>query len=369
MAMYKKRIKKWGLDKNNKEHEMIAAMQLLKKREALGKETELHIRGRRVSIPDLEKYFRRKGISVGKVPDLCDESLSLEISCSTPTPWLSGDSSSSTTISPQPVNYAHESLHSSSNSDLFSSSSIPDAYSHLPMNPDILNPPPAPTLRTRLLPHQPQTEVLVQSLLVAVILSALVRGVHVGSRTTGGSLWLESERYPDINILSQTIDLIAWLQLSRGTILVAVIYLLRFNALATFDKSHNVWVQLAVAFKLSQTMNEDETYAHGVWWEVLSKLGCSPTQFTVMEAELLSNMDLSLIVRERDWQISIPIFIHKSNSLLHGYEASKSAREVESKSTNSRWIQHKQEICNLYQSHTLQEVAKLMEINYGFSAR
>ncbi|CZR67524.1 uncharacterized protein PAC_17423 [Phialocephala subalpina] len=61
-AMLKKRIKKWDLNRNFKEADMIYALNLALEREKSGKQTEFLIRERTVTFCDIQKYFRRKGI-------------------------------------------------------------------------------------------------------------------------------------------------------------------------------------------------------------------------------------------------------------------------------------------------------------------
>jgi tetratricopeptide (TPR) repeat protein len=60
--MYKYRIQRWGLDKNIKEPEAWEILRLKAEREAIGKESEFRVRGKSVSIDDVLRYFRRKGI-------------------------------------------------------------------------------------------------------------------------------------------------------------------------------------------------------------------------------------------------------------------------------------------------------------------
>jgi hypothetical protein len=62
--MYKNRITKWKLDKRNKEHEMIAVVRMKTERDAIGKASEFHVRGRVVSIADVHRYLKRKGMSI-----------------------------------------------------------------------------------------------------------------------------------------------------------------------------------------------------------------------------------------------------------------------------------------------------------------
>jgi hypothetical protein len=43
--MYKDRIKKWGLDKKNKERDMVAILRKKTERDAVGKESSFRVRG------------------------------------------------------------------------------------------------------------------------------------------------------------------------------------------------------------------------------------------------------------------------------------------------------------------------------------
>jgi hypothetical protein len=60
--MLKKRIKKWDLDRNHKQADMLHALALAWNRRKEGKETNFLIRGRLVTFPEVQNYFRRKGI-------------------------------------------------------------------------------------------------------------------------------------------------------------------------------------------------------------------------------------------------------------------------------------------------------------------
>jgi tetratricopeptide (TPR) repeat protein len=60
--MYKDRIKKWNLDKKTKEEEAWAILRKQMRREAAGKESAFRVRGKAVTIDDVLRYFKRKGI-------------------------------------------------------------------------------------------------------------------------------------------------------------------------------------------------------------------------------------------------------------------------------------------------------------------
>jgi hypothetical protein len=61
-AMLKKRIKKWDLDRNHKQADMLYAVKVALERESQGKKTAFLIRGRVVSFEEVQHYFRRKGV-------------------------------------------------------------------------------------------------------------------------------------------------------------------------------------------------------------------------------------------------------------------------------------------------------------------
>jgi hypothetical protein len=60
--MLKKRIKKWELDRNHKEADMLYAVHIALPRESQGKKTVFVIRGRVVTFEEVQYYFRRKGV-------------------------------------------------------------------------------------------------------------------------------------------------------------------------------------------------------------------------------------------------------------------------------------------------------------------
>jgi hypothetical protein len=62
--MYKSRIAKWGLDKKNKENEVRAIVWKKTQRDAVGKSSAFKIRAREVDLKDVERYLKRKNLSV-----------------------------------------------------------------------------------------------------------------------------------------------------------------------------------------------------------------------------------------------------------------------------------------------------------------
>lgn len=55
------RLRKWGLEKNIRQHEWDRAVEIVRKRKAEGKLTQLTIEDKPVSVERVEKRLRRKG--------------------------------------------------------------------------------------------------------------------------------------------------------------------------------------------------------------------------------------------------------------------------------------------------------------------
>jgi hypothetical protein len=62
VVMLKKRIKKWDLDRDHKQADMLYAVHIALERESQGKKTAFLIRGRVVSVEEIQHYFCRKGV-------------------------------------------------------------------------------------------------------------------------------------------------------------------------------------------------------------------------------------------------------------------------------------------------------------------
>ncbi|KUJ16359.1 uncharacterized protein LY89DRAFT_782627 [Mollisia scopiformis] len=58
--MYKDRITKWGLDKKNKERDMLAIVRKKRERDAIGKDTSFRVRDQPVSMEQVWNYLERK---------------------------------------------------------------------------------------------------------------------------------------------------------------------------------------------------------------------------------------------------------------------------------------------------------------------
>ncbi|KAJ9150917.1 hypothetical protein NKR23_g3375 [Pleurostoma richardsiae] len=108
LKMFKIRIKKWKLDKKHKAPEVREMLRLKAEREAVGKESEFFVRGRKVDWGDVERYMRRSRIpfdsaeAAGAVNELHQR----DIICRTPSPLPMARSLQA----PDELQRAHETL-------------------------------------------------------------------------------------------------------------------------------------------------------------------------------------------------------------------------------------------------------------------
>ncbi|PMD52751.1 uncharacterized protein K444DRAFT_542978 [Hyaloscypha bicolor E] len=84
LKMYKDRIKKWRLDKKNKEGDMLAILRKKTEREAVGKSSSFRVRGQPVAIEDVYHYFKRKKNM--RDQEAYNAPTPSDVSCRTPSP-------------------------------------------------------------------------------------------------------------------------------------------------------------------------------------------------------------------------------------------------------------------------------------------
>lgn len=82
--MFKRRIKKWGLDKKNKRSEVLEMIRQKRQRSQSGKGSEFWIRGSRVDWDDVERYLRRRPVRPGELGEVGKEGSLSGITVHTP---------------------------------------------------------------------------------------------------------------------------------------------------------------------------------------------------------------------------------------------------------------------------------------------
>ncbi|KAH6857034.1 hypothetical protein B0I37DRAFT_89026 [Chaetomium sp. MPI-CAGE-AT-0009] len=86
VKMFRTRIKKWGIDKNNKAAEVAYMVRLKKQRDVVGKKSTFFIRNRPVDWEDIERYLARTPDFWAKHGTLDLSKSAHEITCTTPPP-------------------------------------------------------------------------------------------------------------------------------------------------------------------------------------------------------------------------------------------------------------------------------------------
>lgn len=180
--------------------------------------------------------------------------------------------------------------------------------------------PRAPRPRTRTLQSPMQTDTIQLALLLAIILSAMIQQRPLGSLSDVRLDTMEQQATLDMSVFTAVVDLLGWLQLDRPIILLAAIYLVRFDASATFPKNHNVWQQLLVALKFAQIYLDDEPYSGCTWTHAIPHLAnCSIGQGT-LEMDVLGDEYIRLHVDQSKWKLLEIRLSHVSTSLLVSLE-------------------------------------------------
>ncbi|ERF69309.1 hypothetical protein EPUS_04014 [Endocarpon pusillum Z07020] len=88
IPQYKRRIRRWKIDKNNKESDMVFAGQKLATRKLQGKETIFTIRGRVKPSHEVERYWKRRQVQPGRLSPV--PSTPPDVRYSTPAPSSPG---------------------------------------------------------------------------------------------------------------------------------------------------------------------------------------------------------------------------------------------------------------------------------------
>ncbi|CZR64437.1 uncharacterized protein PAC_14335 [Phialocephala subalpina] len=84
IRMYRDRIKKWKLEKKNKESDMFAILRKHTERSAIGKRTSFRVRGQVVTMDQVHQYLKRKRSL--RDQEAYDAPTSSDVSCRTPSP-------------------------------------------------------------------------------------------------------------------------------------------------------------------------------------------------------------------------------------------------------------------------------------------
>lgn len=83
--MYQRKIAQWGLEKKDKGPEMRAILRVARQRQAAGQESIFWIRGRKVDMEEVRRYFEAKGEDPDTL-DVQDSPIPSTVTVETPSP-------------------------------------------------------------------------------------------------------------------------------------------------------------------------------------------------------------------------------------------------------------------------------------------
>jgi hypothetical protein len=368
--MYKTRLNHWGLNKYMKKRDMQSLVHKIQSSGGPHAPVELEIDGKTVPLAKVERFARRKGQALSKEgpatstallnsssPPRIDpiggdyihlDSAGQEIETrSDDTPSPAATVTTQATSPPPQMDLPYHVSRILPASGQYGTTPGPFTESPEPHpignfipsdSRSLHNPhsvearglpsPQAPRPRTRTLQSPMRTDTVQQALLLAIILSAMIRQRPLGDLSDVRLDTVEQQATLDMTVFTAVVDLLGWLQLDRPIILLAAIYLVRFDASATFPKNHNVWQQLLVALKFAQIYLHDEPYSGYTWTHAIPHLAnCSIGQ-GILEMDVLGDEHIRLHVDQTKWKLLEIRLSHVSATLLVSLERGISTFET-----------------------------------------
>jgi hypothetical protein len=360
--MYKTRLNHWGLGKYMKKRDMQSLVYKIQSSGGPHTPVELEIDGKPVSLAKIERYAKRKGHALNKEGP-SPSTTPLNSNSPPRTDLIGGDylhvevhgqeieirsddtPSPATTVATQaaspppqmdlpqrPLRILPASGPHGTTLGPFAENPEPHLIGnfipsdsrrlHNPHFVEARRPPSpqAPRPRTRTLPSPMQTDIIQLALLLAIILSAMIQQRPLGDLSDVRLDTMEQQATLDMSVFTALVDLLGWLQLDRPIILLAAIYLVRFDASATFPKSHNVWQQLLVALKFAQIYLHDEPYSGYTWTHAIPHLANRSIGQEILEMDVLGDEYIRLHVDRSKWKLLEIRLSHVSTSLLISLE-------------------------------------------------
>jgi hypothetical protein len=363
--MYKTRLNHWGLNKYMKKRDMQSLVHKIQSSGGPHAPMELEIDGKPVPLAKIERYAKRKGQALNKdgpspsttplnsnSPPRTDliggeyvhlDSTGQEIDIrSDDTPSPATTVTTQATSPPPQIDLPQRPLRILPASGPYGSTLGPFAEnpephligSFIPTDSRRLHnlhsveargppSPRAPRPRTRTLQSPMQTDTIQLALLLAIILSAMIQQRPLGDLSDVRLDSIQQQATLDMSVFTPVVDLLGWLQLDRPIVLLAAIYLVRFDASATFPKNHNVWQQLLVALKFAQIYLHDEPYSGYIWTHAIPHLANSSIGQGILEMDVLGDDYIRLHVDRSKWKLLEIRLSHVSTSLLISLERGK----------------------------------------------
>jgi hypothetical protein len=357
--MYKLRLSQWGLNKYVKNRDMQTLVERIKSR-GPPFPVELEIDGKAVPRTKVERFAKRKGQALDKdVP--ATSTTTLNSDSPVPSDSIGADyvmvdlvdketeiraddaslpAAGSFTRGPSPLSHVGQQFHFSKTVPTSQAGAVLGIFtenpeldpignavrsshkSHLPQHQDDSHYlcPPAPLLRTRSLPNPMEPDTIQLALLLALLLSAMIRQRPLGDLEDVRIDTLEQQATVDMGVFTVVVDLLGWLQLDRRIVLLAAIYIVRFDSSPTFPKSHNVWQQLLVALRFAQIYLHDEPYSAHTWFGAIPSVANRSIGQALLEWDVLGDEHIRLRIDQSQWRLLETKLSHISTSLLVSFE-------------------------------------------------
>jgi hypothetical protein len=358
--MYKTRLNQWGLNKYVKHRDMQTLVERLKSSKGPNVPVELEIDGKAVPRTKVERFAKRKGQVLDK-DGPATTTTPLNSNSPTRSDSIGADyilidsagkdielgpddasppAAASFTSGPLPLSHVGQQFLVSKILPASPSGTVPGLFTESP-EPDLIgNPvprrrkslrprqqdhpdrlcPSAPRLKARILPNPMEPDTIQLALLLTLLLSAMIRQRPLGDLEDVRIDALEQQATVDMSVFTIIVDLLGWLQLDRHIVLLAAIYIVRFDSSPTFPKSHNVWQQLLVALRFAQIYLDDEPYSRHNWFRAIPSVANSSIGQRMLELDVLGDEHIRLRVDQNQWRLLETRLSHISTSLLVSFE-------------------------------------------------
>lgn len=225
--------------------------------------------------------------------------------------------------------------------------------------------------------HEGVDGIMSQALLIASSLTKARRNWTVSSLVSEPS---SDIMQPDPDLLWQSVDMLAWLQVSLNVILLALEYFSHTSWWTLTTVRHDMWARVIISLKLAHTFLEDHPFSIHFWSLVLQKRGVSAVDGFRMERDVLAHTEFSALPAHADWELVSYQALGAARAHLQNIDTAMQASNdnhlippglppSSRQDSAGLWEVHKGEICVLYrdEKRPLRQVMDIMK-QRGFVA-
>jgi len=224
---------------------------------------------------------------------------------------------------------------------------------------------------------KPKTENLLHYAgILAVLLSQRRRGLPLALNTNA------AEARSGVELLPLIVDLFAWLQIEPAVITLSLSYFI-YQDIRLDQPESGCWTEFLVCLKFALVFHTDGTLSVAYPWSKILAW-CAPEEafnrFCSLEGLLLMNLRFHTFTSAEQYA-GMEVHLKRcATQYLQPGRATNTQSDVSDLApppyNDSKpevvlkvsWEHHKDRICELYQFHTLEEVAAIMAREHGFRA-